>query len=328
VTDPRPYLSIVLTGRNDAYGTDFTTRFIRTLQFNHQRLVAAGISHEFVFVEWNPVRGAPWLADIVRGEVPELADTLRVYLVDPRYQQELALNPRLEFLEFAAKNVGIRRSRGELVLTTNCDIYLGRTVVHRLSDRSLSNATLYRALRTDIKLGTDQSVVDWTLLEDSRNHGGPPKRLLPPLYSGGTGDFLLLDRASYHLLGGFNEVYRVARVLLDHNFLVKAYSNGYAIADIGGPVYHVNHTGSLRLTRGQYQGREHEAPWGDTRWPAGFVTYSNPDGWGLEAAPERDLGAGRTWLEFAWCAVPPLVDLQRVVLPPAREGRGDARDAR
>ena len=313
-----PYLSIVLTGRNDGYGSDFSTRFIRTLQFNHRQLAAAGVAHEFVFVEWNPVADAPWLADMVRGEVPQVGEHFRAYLVDPRYHDELALNPRLEFLEFPAKNVGIRRARGEFVLTTNCDIFLGRTVVELLSSRSLERGTLYRALRKDIKLGTDQSIVDWSLLEDERNHAGKPKVLRPPLYSGGAGDFMLLDRGSYAALRGFNEVYRVARILLDYNFLVKVYSNGYPIADLGGPVYHINHAGSFRITRRQYQGREHEAPWGDSRWPAARVTYVNPDTWGLGAAPERELGAGRTWLDFDWSAVPPLVDLQRIVMPPAR----------
>lgn len=325
MSEAAPYLSIVLTGRNDAYGTDFTTRFIRTLRFNHRHLAAAGVSHEFVFVEWNPVADTPWLADLVRDEVPELGPAFRAYLADPRYQRELTLNPRLEFLEFSAKNAGIRRARGTLVLTTNCDIYLGRTVVGRLAARSLQAGVLYRALRTDIKLGTDQSVVDWSLLEDERNHAGRPKRLHAPLYSGGAGDFLLLDRESYGRIGGFNEVYRVARILLDYNFLIKAYSNGYEIADLGGPVYHVNHTGSFRITRRQYHGREHEAPWGDYRWPAASVTYANPEDWGLAAAPERDLGEGRTWIDFAWSAVPPLVDLRRIVVAPRRLGQPDAR---
>ncbi len=313
-----PLLSIVFTGRNDRYGADFVPRFLRTLEFNHHHLSAAGVAHEFVFVEWNPVPEAPWLADIVRQELPQLGDTFRAYLPDPRYHVALRMNPRLEFLEFPAKNVGIRRSRGTFVLTTNCDIYLGRAVIDVLSRADLRHSTVYRALRSDLKLGTDQSNVDWEVLEDTRNHAGKPKRLAPPLYSGGTGDFLLLDRDSYHALGGFNEVYRVARIGLDYNFLIKAYSAGYGITDIGGPVYHVNHTGSFRITRRQYEGREHEAHWGDARWPSDRVIYSNPDSWGLGLAPERALGAGRSWLDFDWAAVPPLVDLKRIILPPSR----------
>lgn len=313
-----PQLSIVLTGRNDGYGTDFTSRFLRTLAFNHDQLAAAGIAHEFVFVEWNPVPGAAWLADLVAGELPQLAGTFRTYLADPRYQEALSLNPRLEFLEFPAKNIGIRRARGRFVLTSNCDIYLGQEVIAAVRDGALAPGIVYRARRVDLKLGADQTAVDWSMLEDPRNHANRVKPLTPPLFAGGAGDFILLDRHSYHALGGFNEIYRLARIGLDHNFLLKAYTNGYAIADIGGPVYHVNHTGSFRITRQQYKGREAEAPWGDSRWPAEHVTYLNDDSWGLAAAPERDLDGGRIWLEFDWAAVPPLVDLKRVVLPPAR----------
>src|SRR5262245_19614170 len=117
-----PFLSIILTGRNDGYGADFTARLLRTLEFNHCQLTAAGVAHEFVFVEWNPVPEAPWLVDVVRTECPVVAPVLRAFVVDPRYQEALTLNPRLAFLEFPAKNVGIRHARGTFVLTTNCDI--------------------------------------------------------------------------------------------------------------------------------------------------------------------------------------------------------------
>jgi hypothetical protein len=319
-----PFLSIVLTGRNDAYGSDFVGRFLRTLEFNHGELRARGIDHEFVFVEWNPPANRVWLADVARRSIPALTeDVFAAYVVDPRYHETLRLNPRLEFLEFTAKNVGVRRARGQFILTTNCDVYLGRRILARLEAQALDSGTVYRALRVDIQMNTDQSRVDWELLEDPRNFVRAEKTLRPPLYGGGAGDFILLDRAGFAEMRGFNEVYRVARIGLDHNFLVKAYSNGYPIEDIGGSVYHVNHPGSFRITRRIYSGREHEAPYGDSRWHATKVTYFNPEQWGLADAPSRDLGGGRTWIEFDWRAVPPLVDLKRVVLPPARVGLPD-----
>ena len=83
---------------------------------------------------------------------------------------------------------------------------------------------------------------------------------------GGTGDFLLLDRETFHELRGFNEVYRRARMGIDANFVVKAFAEGVDIVDLGGPVYHVSHAGSYRASRDEYAGREAEAPWGDPRW--------------------------------------------------------------
>jgi hypothetical protein len=114
---------------------------------------------------------------------------------------------------------------------------------------------------------------------------------------------------------------------VDHNFLVKAFSTGVEIADIGGPIYHINHVGSYRVSRQDYIGREAEAPWGDSRWRYKDVVYENPSGWGLADAPVRDLGRGCWKLDFAWDVVPPMVDLSRVVLPVDRVGRPPQRYA-
>jgi hypothetical protein len=317
----QPLISIVLTGRNDGYGGDFTARFHRTLRFNHCQLAARQIAHEILFVEWAPPRNAPYLFDLTRSALPEIDwGVVSWYIVDPRYHDALSLNPRLEYLEFLAKNVAIRRARGRFVLTSNCDVYLGRRVLDVVKRNALQPGIVYRAPRFDIKFAADYSSLDWDVLEDPRNLDGPPKQLKPPFMGGGTGDFVLLDRQSFHEIRGFNEIYRAARIGIDHNVLVKALSSGLAIEDIGGPVYHINHVGSYRLTADVYAGREAEAPWGDSRWHSRGVVYSNPDAWGLSEAPMRQ-GAERQWhLDFSWNAVPPLVDLKRVVLPAARPG--------
>jgi hypothetical protein len=179
---------------------------------------------------------------------------------------------------------------------------------------------LYRAPRHDLKLAADHARIDWDVLEDTRNLAGPAHLLKPPYMGSATGDFVLLDREAFHVIRGFNEVYRVARIGIDRNVLVKALSAGLTIADIGGPVYHMNHTGSYRLQPDAYAGRENEAPWGDRRWHSGGVSYINPETWGLAEAPVRQR-ANRCWhLEFSWNAIPPMVDLRRVVLPVARTG--------
>ena len=122
-----PVVSLVLTGRNDGYGGDFIARFFRSLRFNHQQLTARGIAYELVFVEWAPPSDARLIRDQIFDALPELdVAVCSWYVVDPRYQEVLSLNPRLEYLEFPAKNVGVRRARGRFVLTSNCDVYFGR----------------------------------------------------------------------------------------------------------------------------------------------------------------------------------------------------------
>ena len=101
-----PYLSIVATGRNDDFGGDFNGRFFRALDFNHRQLAAAGIAHEFVFVEWRPLDRRPLLASLLADEFADVTSlSLRCFVVDPAYHDALSLNPRLQFQEFIAKNV-------------------------------------------------------------------------------------------------------------------------------------------------------------------------------------------------------------------------------
>jgi hypothetical protein len=308
-----PVLSIVVTGRNDNYGGDFADRFVRTLAFNTRKLREAALAYEVILVEWNPLPGKPLLSDVIVERVPDAAHVLRTIVVDGEYHDALTLNPRLSMLEYIAKNVGIRRAAGRWILSTNTDILLGRAVVRSLVS-NLAAGTVYRTPRTDLNMGTDVSQIDWDALEDERLHVRRPV-LRPPLYAGGTGDFLLLDRATFHRLRAFNEIYRVVRAGLDYNFLVKAYSSGVPIAPLEGGVYHVNHVGSFRLSKGMFRGEPGDAPWGREHWHSHHVVYENPERWGLAAAPEEPLGPRRVRLAFTWDVVPPMLDLRRIVLP-------------
>jgi hypothetical protein len=306
---------MVITGRHDNYGGDFNDRLLNALNFNLARLRERGVACEVVLVEWNPVAGRPFLWVVVGQHVAmHDGEALTRIVVAPEYHGAMTQNPRLEYLEYVAKNVGIRRATAPWILVTNTDVLLGRAVVEALARGELAAGTLYRAPRYDIKIGADQSRLGWDALEDPANHVRQPV-LRPPLYSGGSGDFALGDRALMHAMRGYNEVYRAARVGIDLNFLVKAHGSGYPIADIGGPVYHINHVGSLRISKAMFRDKPEDSPWGDMRWHSRHVVYNNSDDWGLGRAPSRRLPDGTTYLDFDWQAVPPIVELRRIVLP-------------
>jgi len=309
-----PFLSIVVTGRHDNYGGDFNERFFTALRFNHERLAEREVSFEVILVEWNPVPDRPTLSEVVARECPSLGGLLRRVVVAPEYHLAFTQNPRIAYLEYPAKNVGIRRATGAFVLVSNTDILLGHHVVDVISSRRLRPGVVYRAPRYDIKLGADQLRIGWDALENPANHIRRPT-LSPPLYAGGSGDFALADRDTFQVLRGYNEVYRAGRHGVDHNFLVKAHGAGVPIEDIGGPVYHINHVGSYRISKALYRDNPQDAPWGDNRWHSRHVVYSNPDGWGLGDAPARTRPDGSVSLDFDWRAVPPIVELRRVVLP-------------
>jgi len=319
-----PYLSIVLAGRNDDFGGDFTGRLFRALEFNHRELAARGVPHEIVFCEWAPIEGRPWMGELLADRFPDLVpDTLVSYVADRAYHDAYSQNPRLQFQEFIAKNVGIRRCRGDYVLTTNVGVYLGRGLLDALERRELSPGILYRARRIDLKEAIGGQDLAFDVLEDPRNHDSV-NALTPPLYSNASGDFFLLDRASYTALRGFNEVSRVARVHVDFMFCLKAYSSGLPLVPLEGDVYHVGR-GTLASQPAYYRRHPEKAPWGNVRRQHGVV-YENDDRWGLGEAPARRLRPGVEHLTFTWSAVRPIVTLAGVVLPGERRGRPSAAD--
>lgn len=310
-----PFFSIVITARHDNYGGDFRERVAAPLRFNYERLSERGVPYEVLLVEWDPVPGRPLLCEMLRNELGGIADeVLRPIVVAPEYQAAMTQNPRTKYLEYVARNVGLRRASAPFVLATNPDILLGREVVEALAARTMVPGTLYRAPRYDIKMSIDQSGLRWTALEDAANQTRRPV-LRPPLFGSAAADFLLADRDTFHRLRGFNEVYRAARAGVDLNFMVKVHGAGVPIAELDGPVYHLNHLGSMRISKSLHRDNRADSPWGDLDWHSSRVTYNNPDGWGLGEAPERRMPDGTVYLDFDWRAVPPLVDLRRVVLP-------------
>ena len=307
-----PYLSIIITGRNDDFGGNFNARLFGALEFNHAHLTERGIPHEFVFVEWRPVSGKLWLSEVLVDRYPHLVpQSLSCFVADAAYHDAYSLNPKLQFQEFIAKNIAIRRCRGAFILTTNTDVYLSRGMLDVLATRGLEQRVLYRTVRIDLKDEVDCSTIDWATLEDDRNYDHV-NIIEPPYYTNASGDFLLLDRDSYQELRGFNEVYRAAKVHMDSNFCRKAYSAGIRLQALDAPVFHVG-LGTLNSQAPMYRERPGDAPWGNARWRRD-VLYANPDNWGLGAAPVRQIRPGLAYLDFTWDTVPPLVALERVVL--------------
>jgi len=291
VAEPPPLreLEIVLTGRNDNYGgDDFHERMLTVASFNHERLVEAGVPHRFTLVEWNPPEGRPPLIDRLRERLPWWH---RSWVVSRAWHAWYQENPRLQFMEFFAKNAGIRRATGDWILTTNSDVFLGREIVERLAAGRLVPGTLYRASRFDLDRQMARDGVSWDRLED-------PRHLLrrndpaPPYWNEAAGDFLLLDRDSYHRLGGFNERVRFTKIHKDSQFCLQACHHGLALEWLG-PVYHIDHDGSFVNTRHTYQAGFADAPFGPD-WDSWQPFWNRAD-WGVRGAIEEIDGA-TTWL--------------------------------
>lgn len=157
-------------------------------------------------VEWNPLPGAPRLADELRASVLPLAPgaacpppPVRVITVPPSFHARVEKGTGQSFFEFLAKNVprtrttgrratspggvpaatrtradavprarqvGARRARGEAVLLTNGDVVFSRAVFAFLARRALDPDAYARIPR--VELGT------------TRRRPSPAARARPP----------------------------------------------------------------------------------------------------------------------------------------------------
>ncbi len=278
-----PYLSIILVGRNDDFGGDFNERLFAAAEFNHANLEECGISHEYVFVEWNPIPDRPYLAELIGKRLPWWR---RRYVVDPAWHQHFSVNAKLVFMEFFAKNVGIRRAAGRFILVSNTDIWLSREVLRVLAARCLSKEVLYRCLRVDLRREIGYLGMTFSVLEhpESFLRTNP---LMRPYFSNASGDFLLLDRDSWEGTGGFNEVFRESKIHKDSNLCAQAHRLGLPI-EVIGEVYHFDHEHSFNNVAHLdiYGPNNIDAPFGrsDWDWSGG---YKNPDSWGLVDVREQ-----------------------------------------
>jgi hypothetical protein len=286
VDGAEPWLSVVVVGRNDDFGVDFNGRMMAAAKFNHDNLEAGGVSHEYVFVEWNPIEGKPYLAELIGQALPWWH---RRYVVDRTWHARLSVNPRLGFMEFFAKNVGVRRASGRFVLTTNTDIWLSREVLRALS--GLRERVLYRAIRADLNREIGYDGMTFSILEHPESFLRS-NVLTRDYYANAAGDFLLLDQKTYRELGGFNETFRESKIHKDANFCVHAQRRGLPV-EVLGLIYHLDHESSWNNVMHLYGPAHRGSPFGRSDW-AWDEDYENAVSWGLAEAPEERLPFGLT----------------------------------
>jgi hypothetical protein len=275
-------LEIVVTGRADDHGgPEFFERLAAAATHNHALLERAGIPHTFTLVEWNPVPGRRLLAEAVLERLPFWT---RAYVVEPEWHAAISTNPRLQFMEFFAKNVAVRRSQADAILTTNSDVFLSEAVVAQLAAASIADECVGRAVRYDVDRHCDWRAGGEAVLAAPRHHLRV-NHLVAPEYSNAAGDFLLLTRATWTRLRGFNETVRYAKIHKDGQFCHRAWIEGLAFATLG-PIWHLDHDGSYSNVGG-LQGSP-DAPYGP-EW-AWRDDYRNPDDWGLRDAVEEPAG--------------------------------------
>lgn len=145
----QPYLSVVVATRNDDHGVDL----LRRTQIFLEGLAAQARRHrldtELIVVEWNPPADRPPLAETLAWPASGPYFSARVITVPEDVHRRLKHSERLPLFQMIAKNVGIRRARGEFILATNVDLLFSDELMSFLARRSLRHDRLYRVDRYD-----------------------------------------------------------------------------------------------------------------------------------------------------------------------------------
>lgn len=144
----QPFLSVVATSRNDDHGGDALWR----TQHFVDGLVAQSEKHkvplELVLVDWNPVPNKAGLYEALNWPKASKYFQKRVITVPKSYHDRFRASKSLPLFQYLAKNIGIRRAKGDFILSTNIDILFSDGVFKKLKD--LKEGVSYRAMRYDI----------------------------------------------------------------------------------------------------------------------------------------------------------------------------------
>jgi hypothetical protein len=275
-----------VTSRNDDHGGSLLTR---TNIFIHNLLSQCEEIHfpiELIIVEWNPPLDRPELSKVL--EIPKkTGDTIiRIIQVPPVVHNTLANDCKLPLFQMIAKNVGIKRAKGDFILATNIDVLFSHELITFLNSGNLREGFIYRIDRTDVTStipleepwreqinfcrnqiiriykkyyidGVSESISPWVFIKD---HLLPNlhrfyrylKYKEPILHLGAPGDFTLMSKSDWERTFGYPEMISYS-LHLDSLFSYIAWYNGIQEVILRKPLelFHMEHSSGSGCTPGE-----------------------------------------------------------------------------
>ena len=144
-----PYLSIVVTARNDDHGGNLLHRMQAFTNGWISQARRYSIPSELIIVEWNPPQDKPRLAEALQWPDDLGPCQVRIIEVPPELHARFSHGDALPLYQMVAKNAGILRARGAFVLATNIDILFSNELACFFAARRLQRGRMYRIDRHD-----------------------------------------------------------------------------------------------------------------------------------------------------------------------------------
>jgi len=261
-------ITLVVVGRNDNYGGDFSLRLKTTIDWNYNHLP----NPELIYIEWNPIEDRPSDCDWIAERYPNS----KCYIVPKEIHEMYCSNPKLPVMEYFAKNLGIKKASNDWVLLVNADVLLGLNTIKNIGH--LNKKYVYSAHYNNINW--DNQPIEERHLKD--------KSKVLTYYSSNTklgglvGNMILAHKEMWFKAKGYDERLTDVRNGVDVNGLLQLFYCG-ALPMVLGDHYHLDHQESLihgaNTTHG-VSNRIIEVTTGTN------VPYKNPEDWGLSAFNE------------------------------------------
>lgn len=154
-----PYLSIVVTARNDDHGGNQLARMQLFLDNLGRQFQKYQLDAELVLVEWNPPPDKTKLREALRW--PEGLVT-RIIEVPPEIHSRFEHSDKLKLFQMIAKNVAIRRAKGKFILATNIDIIFDDELIEYIAREQLKPGSFYRTDRYDVPANSPwDGLISW-----------------------------------------------------------------------------------------------------------------------------------------------------------------------
>ena len=123
------------------------------------------LSGELVVVEWNPPPG-PRLSELLDIEIRSDSFPVRFIEVPQAAHCSIRNSDVIPLFQMIAKNVGIRRAKGDFIIATNPDLLFSDSLISFLASGALRSDITYRIDRHDVPADPPENALMDEFLED------------------------------------------------------------------------------------------------------------------------------------------------------------------
>lgn len=265
--------SMVVVGRNDNYGGDFTKRLETTIDWNYNHVPNC----ELIYVEWNQVPDRP--SDTIW--ISERYPNSKCFIVPNEIHQDYCSNPKMPMMEYFAKNLGVREASNDWIFCINADVVLDEHTIANMAH--LNKAYVYGTHYKNINWGddpiTEKYMTDpgFVINEFSTNQN----------LHAVVGNFILTHRDNWMLSTGYDERLKDTRLGMDNNGLDNMVAKGVKPMVIGDH-YHLDHNESAIKGSNPTHGNQSVVT------QRSNIPFTNPADWGLQQYNRKQVSE-RVW---------------------------------